>query len=82
MTLRTQAGGTLFGDAPLVRSMTGGAFITQSLDMNRMLTAFHGSLVAFRTGGAGFCFRIVNLMAVVTLKRLMCPRHARWLGQR
>ena len=65
-----------------MRGVAGGAFITQSLDMNRMLAALHGSLVAFRAGGLCLFFGIVHLMAVVALKRLMRSRRARRLSQR
>ena len=82
MALRAQLGGAFFGDAPLMWSVAGGACISQSFNMNGMLAAFHGSLVALRAGGSGFFFGIVDLVAVVAFERLMRSRRARWLCQR
>ena len=80
MALRAQAGGAFFGDVPLMRGVTGGALVSQSLQVDGVLAAFHGALVALCAGGLGFYFGVVDLVAVVALKRLMRSRHARGLG--
>jgi hypothetical protein len=72
----------LFGDAPLMRSVAGDALVSQGLQVDGMLAALHGTLMAFRTGGAGGLFGVMDLMAVVAFKRLMRPRRPRRLGQR
>ena len=71
MALRAQAGGAFFGDAPLMRGVAGGALISQGFQVDGMLAALHGTLMAFGAGGLGFSIGIVDLMAVVAFKRLM-----------
>ena len=76
MALRAQGGSAFLGDTPLVRSVAGGALVSQSLQVDGMLTAFHGALMAFRAGGLRLFFEIVNLVAVIAFKWLMRPRRA------
>ena len=82
MALRAQPGSPFLGDAPLVRGMAGGAFISQRLDVNGMLAALHRALMALCAGGLGFYFWVVDLVAVVALERLVRPGRARRLCQR
>ena len=71
MALRAQLFGSLLSDAPLMRGMAGQALVTEGLKMHRVLAAFHGALVALRTGGFGRLFRVMDLVTVVAFKRLM-----------
>jgi hypothetical protein len=80
MALRAQAGGIFFGDAPLMRSMAGDALVSQGFQVDGVLAALHGSLVAFRAGGLCPFFGMVDLVAVVAFKRLMRSRRACRLG--
>ena len=64
-----------------MRSVAGGAFISQSLKMNGVLAALHGALVALCAGGGRYFFWMMDLMAVVAFKRLMRSRRAHRLSQ-
>ena len=73
MALRAQLGRALFADTPLVRGMAGEAFVSQSFQVDGVLAAAHGALMAFRAGGFCRLFRVMDLMAIVAFKWLMRP---------
>ena len=82
MALGAQATPSFFGDAPLMRGVAGDALTPQSFNVNGMLAAPHGSLMAPGAGGLGLLFRIMDLVAGVAFERLMRPGGARRLCQR
>lgn len=81
MALRAQLGGGFFCDAPLMRRVAGQTLISQCLQMDGVLAAAHGALMAPGAGGPGLFFGIMHLMAGVAFERLMGPGGARRLCQ-
>jgi len=82
MTLRAQLGGGFFCDAPLMRHVAGQTLISQCLQMDGVLAAAHGALMAPGAGGPALFFGIMHLVAGVAFERLMRSGGARRLGQR
>ena len=81
MALGAQTTPSFFGDAPLMRRVAGNALTPQCLQMDGMLAAAHGSLMAPGAGGLRLLFGIMDLVAGVAFERLMRPGGARRLCQ-